>query len=63
MNKENLIFNLFIMLESILENYSEETFLVADGFDSAVIGLDQQSMRLIYSVSKCIEIFCEYMPE
>jgi len=43
-------------IDSILENYDDETFLKADGFDSAVIGIDESSMRLIYSVSKCIEL-------
>jgi hypothetical protein len=44
------------MIEEILENYPEEEFLLADGFDNAIIGVDETSMRLIYSVSKCIEI-------
>lgn len=44
------------IVENIIENYGEVTFLKADGFDDAVIGYDEQSIRLIYSVSKCIEI-------
>lgn len=44
------------MLEQILEYFEEEEFLKADGFDEAVIGVDERSMRLIYSVTKCIEI-------
>lgn len=44
------------MLEDILDAYPEEIFLKADGFDYAVIGVDEESMRLIYSVSKCINI-------
>lgn len=44
------------MLESILENYYEEEFLKADGFDDAIIGVEENSMRLIYSVKKCLEI-------
>jgi hypothetical protein len=44
------------MLEEILEYYPEETFLKADGLDSAVIGVQVgEPMRLIYSVSKVIE--------
>lgn len=43
-------------LNEILENYPDDSFLIADGFDDAVIGLDEQSMRLVYSVSKCIAI-------
>jgi hypothetical protein len=44
------------MLESIIECYPEMTFLKADGFDEAVIGFEENSGRLIYSVTKCLEI-------
>ena len=44
------------MLEKILEQYEDEQILIADGFDSAVIGIEENSMRLIYSVEKCITI-------
>lgn len=44
------------MLEQIIEKYQEEEFLKADGFDEAIIGVDESSMRLIYSISKCIDI-------
>lgn len=44
------------ILNEILESYPDDSFLTADGFDDAVIGLDEQSMRLVYSVSKCIAI-------
>jgi len=38
------------MLDKILSCLSEDTFLKADGFDAAIIGVDTHSMRLIYSV-------------
>ena len=44
------------IIDNIFENYGEVSFLKADGFDDAVIGYDEQSMRLIYSVTKCMEI-------
>ena len=44
------------MLEKILEQYEDEQILIADGFDDAVIGIEENSMRLIYSVEKCINI-------
>lgn len=44
------------MLEKILEWVPEEEILKADGLDDAIIGIDDMSMRLIYSVSKCIEL-------
>lgn len=44
------------MLEEILEYYPDETFLKADGFDDAVIGVEiAEPMRLVYSVKKVIE--------
>jgi hypothetical protein len=42
-------------LEEILESMDED-FLKADGFDDAVIGVELSTMRLVYSVSKCLEI-------
>jgi len=50
-------------LDKILLRYEEETFLKADGFDEAVIGVNETKMRLIYSVKKCIEILSEDMSE
>ena len=47
------------MLERVLEAYPEDTFLVADGFNDAIISIDESSMRLIYSVEKCIDILVE----
>lgn len=44
------------MLKSIIEHYFDEEFLIADGFDDAVIGVDEKNFRLIYSVSACINI-------
>ena len=51
------------MFEEIILRFPEETFLKADGFDDAIIGVDDTSMRLIYSVSQCIEILMEEMDE
>jgi hypothetical protein len=51
------------MLESVLEKYPDEEFLIADGFNAAILGVDEKSMRLIYSITKCIEILMEDMSE
>ena len=51
------------MLETILDAFPDESFLKADGFDEAIIGVDDTTMRLIYSVSKCIEILMRDMSE
>jgi len=51
------------MINKIIEVYEDENFLKADGFDDAVIGVDESKMRLIYSVKKCIEILSKEMSE
>ena len=43
-------------LDKILEWFPDEEILKADGFDDAIIGIDDTSMRLIYSINKCIII-------
>jgi len=49
-------------LEALYEFYPDEVFVIADGFDDAIMGVDEQSMRLIYSMEKSIEILCKDMP-
>jgi len=51
------------MIEQIIEQYYEEDFLIADGFDEAIIGVEENEMRLIYSVSKCLKILEQDMSE
>lgn len=51
------------MIEEILEKYPDEEFLLADGFNEALLGVDEKSMRLIYSISKSINILMEDMSE
>jgi hypothetical protein len=51
------------MLDKILEWFPEEEILKADGFDDAIIGIDDSTMRLIYSVSRCIDILKKDMDE
>lgn len=51
------------MIDTIIEHYHDETFLKADNFDEAIIGVDENTMRLIYSIKKCIEILCDDMSE
>jgi hypothetical protein len=47
------------LLQALIEAYPETEFLIADGFDDAVIGYHQPSERLIYSIRKCIDILIE----
>lgn len=51
------------MIDKIIEWFPEEEILKADGFDEAIIGIDSNEMRLIYSVSKCVQILCRDMSE
>tara|TARA_R100001460_G_scaffold31940_2_gene62781 strand:- start:1236 stop:1502 length:267 start_codon:yes stop_codon:yes gene_type:complete len=48
------------ILNNIVDRY-EEDILKADGLDKAVIGIDEHSMRLIYSYTKIIQILMEDM--
>jgi len=50
------------MVDKILANYPDEAFLKADGYDDAIIGVDEETMRLIYSEKKVIEILSRDMP-
>jgi len=45
-----------IKVEDIVERYPDEEILIADGYDDAIIGLEEGTLRVIYSISKCIEI-------
>ncbi len=47
------------MRESILEAYPEDEFLFALGLDDAIIGVEQFSMKIVYSESECIRIYQE----
>jgi hypothetical protein len=51
------------MLPHILETFYDEPILKADGFDEAIIGINEADLRLIYSVSKCVQILARDMPE
>jgi len=44
------------IVKRLVEMYEGEELLLTNGFDNAIIGVDEASMRVIYSVSKCIDI-------
>lgn len=46
----------YTTLDFILETFPDEDFLIVDGFNDAVIGIDGRTMNLIYSIAKCIDI-------
>ena len=45
-----------IDIDKIFQEYSDETFIIADGFDDAILGIDEKSNRVIYSIDKCLQI-------
>jgi len=47
------------LLDDVCERYPDEEFMSADGFENAILGVEEHSMVLIYSVNKCIEILME----
>lgn len=51
------------LLDKIMEAHPGYKFKIADGLDDAIIGLDEKSMRLIYSESKVIEVLSREMSE
>lgn len=53
------------LLDKLVEFYSQadEELLRMDGFDDAVMGIDEHSMRLIYSRSKILKILQKDMSE
>jgi hypothetical protein len=44
------------VLEALIAIYPDEDLLIVNGFDEAVLGIEENTMRIIYSVSKCLEI-------
>jgi hypothetical protein len=51
------------MLKEIIELYPEESFLKIDGHDNAIIGVDETTMKLCYSMKKIIHNLTEDMSE
>lgn len=49
------------ILQAAMDKFPDEEFLTADGLEDAIIGIDEESMRVIYSVEKCIDILAEEM--
>ena len=56
-------FNQEKLIDSIIERFPDDTFLKADGFDEAIIGVEENTGKLIYSMSKCLDILRQDMTE
>jgi hypothetical protein len=46
-------------LYEIMETYPEEEFIKVDGFDNSIIGVEPNSMRLVYSRELMIKSLLE----
>ena len=55
----NEILSNTINLHSIYDKYPEEEFVSADGFDDAIIGVDDDRMIIVYSTKKILSILIE----
>jgi hypothetical protein len=47
------------MLQQILDNYPDQPFVILEGLDKAVIGVDQNAERLVYSINDIVDCFVE----
>jgi hypothetical protein len=43
-------------LDQILELYPDDTFVIADGFDDAIIGVDDNNLKIVYNIDEVINI-------
>ena len=48
-----------MMLDRILERFEDVDFIQFDGLDAAVVGVEANTLVLIYSIPKCIEVMIE----
>jgi hypothetical protein len=48
-----------INLHSIYDKYPDEQFVSADGFDDAILGVDDDKMIIVYSTKKVLNILME----
>lgn len=44
------------MMDKILENYPDQMFLKAEGFDSAILGVEPKTMVIVYSCKGCMDV-------
>jgi hypothetical protein len=43
-------------LEQIIEEYPDEEFMFVDGFDDAIIGVDEVNLKVVYDIDEIINI-------
>jgi len=48
-------------MREFIENTYGDDLTFIEGFDAAIIGMDETQMRVCYSVTKCIDIILSYV--
>lgn len=48
-----------INLQTIYEKYPDEEFVSADGFEEAILGIDDDKMIIVYSTKKILSILMQ----
>lgn len=48
------------LVKKILDDYAGEELVFANGFDSAVLGIEMDSLRIIYSIRKCLNVLMRH---
>ena len=43
-------------IEQIIETYPDEEFMFVDGFNDAIIGVDEVNLRVVYDIDEIINI-------
>jgi hypothetical protein len=43
-------------IDQIIELYPDDTFIIADGFDEAIIGVDDNNLKIVYDIDEVINI-------
>lgn len=46
-------------IDQIIEEYPDESFVIADGFDDAIIGVDEDKLKIVYDIDRIIDILIE----
>ena len=47
------------LIARIVDFYPDEVFIKPEGFDEAVIGVEGETLVLVYSVKKCLQILVD----
>jgi len=50
-------------LDLLIQVYGDENLNKIEGFDGAIIGVEVETKKLIYSTSKCIKLLSETTPK